>query len=154
MTLAIRAGGLDHPAVLALLRVHADGMLAASPPDACHFLDLSGLQRSDVSFYSAWDGDDLAGIGALKRLDADHGELKSMRVAASHLGRGVGRALLDHLIEQARAAGMTRLSLETGTTPPFAPALALYASAGFQPCAAFGDYRDGNAFNRFLTRAI
>ncbi|MGC6400158.1 GNAT family N-acetyltransferase [Sphingomonas sp. FW199] len=154
MSIVLREGGLDDAAVVALLRVHAEGMLTASPPGSCHFLDLSGLKQPDVRFFSAWAGDRLAGIGALKRLDAGHGELKSMRVAEAFLGQGVGRAMLEHLIATAQAMGMTQLSLETGSTAPFAPALAMYAAHGFEPCGAFGDYRDGDPFSRFLTRAI
>lgn len=152
--IAIRDGGLETPQVQDLLRLHASGMLANSPRESCHFLDLSGLQAADVSFWSAWEGEALLGIGALKQLDARHGEVKSMRTAPDHLGKGVGAAILNHILETARARGLTRLSLETGTAPSFEPALRLYARAGFVPCPAFGSYRNDDPHSRFLTREL
>lgn len=149
--IAIRDGGLDDPRVHALLQVHAAGMLASSPAESCHFLDLSGLTAPGVRFWSAWDGDALLGIGALKALDARHGEVKSMRTAPEHLGKGVGAAMLDHIIAAARESGMTQLSLETGTAPAFEPAHRLYARRGFVPCGAFADYPEDDPFSRFLT---
>ncbi len=121
----LREGQLNHPAVVALLQTHFAGMLAASPPGTCHFLDLSGLKVPEVTFLTAWDGDALLGCGALKRLDAGHGELKSMRTAADALRRGVASAILEALIDRARRQGLTRLSLETGTGTAFAAAEAL-----------------------------
>lgn len=150
----IRDGQLRHPQTLALLEAHAAGMLANSPKDSCHFLDLSGLERADVSFWTIWDGVDLLGMGALRQLDPGHGEIKSMRTAAGHLGKGVGAAMLAHIVSVARARGYARLSLETGSTPVFEPALRLYARHGFVPCVAFADYRDDDPFSRFLTRAL
>lgn len=149
----IREGGLDHPAVIGLLRLHFESMLANSPPGTCHFLDLSGLAAADVSFWTMWDGEALLGCGAMKTLDSGHGEIKSMRTAAAAQRRGVAAALLAHIVAVARARGMTRLSLETGTGPAFEAAHALYARHGFTPCAPFGDYVE-TEFNRFLTRAI
>lgn len=149
----LREGGLDDPQVIDLLRLHGDAMLAASPPGACHFLDLAALKAPDISFWSAWDGGKLTGIGALKTLDARHGELKSMRVADGYRRRGVGERMLQHLIAVAQARGLTQLSLETGSSPTFAPALALYAKHGFAPCPPFGGYV-ATDFNRFMTRAI
>lgn len=150
----IREGGLDEPQVIELLRVHAAGMLANSPAESCHFLDLSGLKVAEVTFWSAWDGDTLLGIGALKELDARHGEIKSMRTVEAHLGKGVGAALLGHILATARARGYERLSLETGSTPAFASALRLYSRHGFEPCGAFGDYPAGDPFSRFMTIAL
>lgn len=152
--IAIREGGLDEPQVQDLLRLHAAGMLATSPPGSCHFLDLSGLQTPDISFWSAWEQETLLGIGALKQLDAAHGELKSMRTAPAHLGKGIGAAILDHILTTARTRGLRRLSLETGTAPAFEPALRLYTRYGFEPCAAFADYRDDDPHSRFLTRML
>ncbi|MFZ5748103.1 MAG: GNAT family N-acetyltransferase [Pseudomonadota bacterium] len=149
----IRAGGLDHPAVVALLELHARGMLASSPAESCHFLDLSGLKTSDIRFWSAWDGTALLGIGALKALDARHGEIKSMRTAPDALRRGVAAALLTHIVDTARAAGMTRLSLETGSGRAFDAAHALYRGFGFVECGPFGSYVD-DPFSRFLTLAL
>lgn len=144
---------LDHPAVVALLHEHFAGMLAASPKDMTHFLDLSALAAPEVTFVTAWEGETLLGCGALKALGGGEGELKSMRTATTALRRGVASAILMHLIGRAREAGMTRLNLETGTGPAFAAAEALYRRHGFAPCGPFGDY-EATDFNRFMTRAI
>lgn len=112
-------------------------------------LDATGLSAPDVTFWTAWRGDALAGFAALKQLDAAHGEVKSMRAAPAARGTGVGRAMLNHIIAEARARGYTRLSLETGTAPLHAPAVALYRSAGFVSCEAFADYRP-SPHNQFL----
>jgi putative acetyltransferase len=146
----IVAGRLRNPAVIALLEAHATGMLANSPRDSIHFLDLSGLERPDVTFFTAWDGAALLGMGALREIDAGHGEIKSMRTDAAHLGKGVGDAMLRHIIATARARGYKRLSLETGSRDAFAPALRLYGRHGFVACGPFADYRD-DPFSRFLT---
>jgi len=137
----------------ALIARHLAGMHANSPPESVHAFDVDQLRQPDVTFWSAWVGDALAGCGALKRLDAERGELKSMRVADAFLGRGVGRALLEHLVAEARARGLRSLWLETGSTPAFIPALRLYESAGFSRCGPFGDYGD-DPFSVFMTRAI
>lgn len=152
--IAIREGGLDDARVQDLLRLHASGMLANSPAGSCHFLDLSGLQSADVTFWSAWEGEDLLGMGALKQLDAEHGEVKSMRTVPAHLGKGVGTAMLEHILAVARARGLLRLSLETGTAPAFEPAIRLYTRYGFVPCPAFGDYPKDDPHSRFLTLAL
>lgn len=146
----IRLGDLAEPQTLALLRLHAAGMEAHSPPGNCHFLDVSGLARPDVSFWTVWDDDTLLGCGALRMLDAAHGEIKSMRTAPAALRRGAGRAMLRHLLGEAQARGLTRVSLETGTGPAFDPALALYRTHGFVSCGAFGGY-EATRFNQFLT---
>ncbi len=151
--ITIREGGLDAPQVQDLLRLHASGMLANSPAESCHFLDLSGLQAADVTFWSAWEGEDLLGMGALKQLDATHGEVKSMRTVPAQLGKGVGAAVLEHILATARARGLTRLSLETGTGSAFAPAHRLYQRYGFVPCAPFGSYAK-DPHSRFLTRTL
>lgn len=144
----IRTGQLDDPQVIALLAVHARGMLDNSPPDACHFLDLSGLKTPDITFLSAWDGDTLLGIGAVKALGEGTGEVKSMRTAASATGRGTGTAILRHIIALARERGYSALKLETGTGPSFDAAHRLYARHGFFPCPPFADY-EASDFNRF-----
>ena len=112
-------------------------------------LDASGLSQPDVTFWTAWDRDTLVGFAALKRLDASHGELKSMRAAPAARGTGVGRALLDHVIAVARARGMARLSLETGTAPTHDDAVALYHRNGFVDCGPFADYAE-SPHNRFM----
>jgi len=150
---AVVEADLDDAAVQALLRLHAEGMLAASPPGSCHFLDLDGLRATDVTVWSVWDGDELAGIGALKEIEAHHGEVKSMRTAPAQLGRGVGAHLLRHIVGEARRRGYGRLSLETGSGPPFAAALALYERFGFAPCEPFAGYRP-DPFSRFFTLAL
>lgn len=124
-----------------------------SPPESVHALDVDKLRAPGVTFWSAWIGDDLAGCGALKRLDDTRGEIKSMRVADAFLGRGVGRAILLFLIEEARARGMRSLWLETGSADAFAPALRLYESAAFERCGPFGDYVE-DPFSIFMTREV
>lgn len=142
---------LTHPDVIALLREHLDDMRAISPPESVHALDLDRLRMPGLSFYTVWDDDGtLLGCGALKALDETHGEIKSMRTPMAQRGRGAGRAMLVHLIDEARRRGYTRLSLETGSTPPFAPAHRLYASAGFAACGPFGGYTD-DPHSRFMT---
>jgi putative acetyltransferase len=144
---------LDDPQVIALLDLHLRSAHANSPPGSVFALDLSGLRDPAVAVFAAWEGAALLGLGALKRLDDRHAELKSMRTAPDHLRRGVAAAILDHLIAQARTLGVARLSLETGSHPAFEPAHALYARAGFVACPPFGDYRDTN-FARYFTREI
>jgi putative acetyltransferase len=149
----IREGGLDEPQVIELLRVHAAGMLENSPPESCHFLDLSGLRAPAVTFWSAWDGEALMGIGALKELEAGHGEIKSMRTMPGQLRRGVGAGIVAHILGVARARGYRRLSLETGSGEAFAPAVALYRQFGFTETGPFGEYRE-DPFSRFLSRVV
>ena len=117
-----------------------------------HAFDIDKLRHPNVRFWSAWLGNEVVACGALKRLD-ERGEIKSMRVADAFLGRGVGRAMLDHLIAQARASGMRSLWLETGSTPAFTPALRLYENAGFVRCGPFEDYTD-DPFSVFMMRTI
>ncbi len=150
----IREGGLELPAVQAMLRAHLDQMHANSPRGSVHALDLTGLSGPDVRFWTAWRGDELMGCGALRTLDPQHGEIKSMRTLPDHLRSGVGAAIVGHILTAARAAGMTRLSLETGSGDAFEPAHALYRRFGFTPCDAFGDYREGDPFSRFMSRAL
>ena len=142
--IAIRVvdGGLDDPRVVALLQLHVARARAETAPGSAHALDLSGLRAAEVSFWSVWDGDELVGVGALKRLNPEHGEIKSMHTAEAARGRGVGSALVRHIVAEARARGMRRLSLETGSWPYFIPARALYARHGFVECGPFGDYRE------------
>ena len=146
-------GELDRPDVRALLALHFDSMRGASPPEACHVLEAAGLAARDISFWSLREDGRLLGVGALKALAPDHGEVKSMRTAPHALGRGVGRAMLHHLVAKARARGFRRLSLETGSSAEFAAALRLYDSEGFVPCGPFGGYCD-TPFTRFFTRSL
>lgn len=144
---------LDHDDVRALLTFHFAEMRSGSPPEACHVLPIDGLRDPAIRFITLREDGRLLGCGALKRLSPDHGELKSMRTADAALGRGVGGAILDRLTEEARRSGMTRLSLETGSTVQFAAALRLYEREGFQRCGPFGGYAD-TPFTRFFTKEI
>ena len=146
-------GELDHDDVRGLLAQHFAEMRAGSPPSACHVLPADGLNDPAIRFFTLREDGDLLGCGALKRLGADHGEVKSMRTADAALGRGVGKVMLDHLIATARGEGMTRLSLETGSTEQFAAALRLYEREGFERTGPFGGYAD-TPFTRFFTREI
>lgn len=146
-------GGLDDPRVVALLDLHVARARAETARDSAHALDLSGLRAPEVTFWSAWEGDEVVGVGALRRLSTDHGEIKSMHTAEAARGRGVGSAILRRIMVAARARGMSRLSLETGSWPYFAAARALYARHGFVECQPFGDYRnDPNSV--FMTRSL
>ena len=151
--LEFRRDDLSGEPTRALIARHLAGMRANSPAESCHAFDVDKLRSPDVTFWSVWTGDTIAACGALKRLDARRGELKSMRVADAFLGKGIGRALLEHLIAQARAARMQSLWLETGSSPAFLPALRLYESAGFTRCSPFDDYVE-DPFSIFMTRAI
>jgi putative acetyltransferase len=126
--------------VVDLLHIHLTRARSETPPGSAHALDLTGLQSPDISFWTIWEDQTLLGFGALKRLSVDHGEVKSMHTAQAMRGRGAGRAMLRHIIEIARARGMSRLSLETGTSEYFLPARALYRSHGFLECPPFADY--------------
>jgi putative acetyltransferase len=123
-----------------LLARHLELMRSQSPPEDVHALDVDGLLDPAVTFYSYRDSGGLLAVGAIKELDTAHGELKSMHTAADARGRGIGRAMLTHLTSVARSRGYTRLSLETGSLPGYAPARALYETAGFRPCGPFGSY--------------
>ncbi len=148
--------GPDDPArpdVTALLREHLADMVATSPPESVHALDVEALRAPSITFVTARRDGLLLGCAALRELDPAHAELKAMRTTAAARGTGVGRALLVHLIGLARERGHARLSLETGTQPYFAPARTLYAAHGFVPTGPFGDYRpDPNS--AYLTREL
>jgi putative acetyltransferase len=149
----IRVDDLSGAAIRGLIASHLDGMHDSSPPESVHALDIDGLRHPSITFWSAWIDGDLAGIAALKAIDARRGELKSMRVDDRFRGSGVGRALLRHIIADARDRGMTSLWLETGSPDDFAPARRLYESEGFTPCGPFEDYAD-DPFSVFMTREI
>lgn len=148
-----RVDDLSGEETLGLIRQHLEEMAAMSPPESCHALDVDGLLEAGVTLWSAWDGDALAGCGALKRLDAQRAEIKSMRVSDAYRGRGAGRAILAHLLSQAKAAGYRTLWLETGSGEGFQPALGLYVSAGFVRCAPFGSYVE-DPFSTFMTLTV
>jgi putative acetyltransferase len=145
----IREDDLEGAAARDLLRLHLAGMHANSPPGHVFAFDISGLRAPGVTVWTVWEEDGIRGIGALRDLGDGTGELKSMRTHPDHARRGVGAALLEHIIGVARARGMVALLLETGSGPAFDPALALYRRRGFKPSGAFGGY-EKSAFNQFL----
>jgi putative acetyltransferase len=136
----ITEGDFNDPRVTDLLRIHFTTARAQTAPGSAHALDVTGLRAPDITFWAIWDAETLLGVGALKRLSADHGEIKSMHTAESMRRKGAGSAMLAHIIAAARACGMSRLSLETGSWDYFRPARALYARHGFVECPPFGDY--------------
>lgn len=149
----IRIDDLTEPPVLALLAEHLAGMHAVTPAEHVHALDVSSLRSPDITFWTAWDGTVLLGCGALKELSPTHGEIKSMRTPTALRRRGAGRAILAHMLREARRRGYNRVSLETGTHPAFTPAQALYRSVGFQPCGPFGSYQE-SPDNTFMTLVL
>jgi putative acetyltransferase len=151
--LSFREDDLTSGEVLALVARHLRGMAEHSPPGACFAFDAGQLKQPGVTFWTAWRGGELAGMAALKQLDAGNGEIKSMRVEDRFLGQGIGRALLDHVIAAARQRNMQTLWLETGSSPGFAAALKLYERAGFRTCSPFADYR-ANEFSRYMMRTV
>ena len=139
--------------VAALLLEHLSDMHATSPPESIHALDLEALTGAGITFVTARDGDVLLGCGALKVLDPDHGEIKSMRTTSAARGRGVGAAVLTWLVEEGRSRGLRRISLETGTQEYFTAAHRLYERHGFVDCEPFADYRL-DPHSRFMTIAL
>ena len=149
----IQIDDLTGPDIHALLEEHLAHMHELSPAESVHALDLSRLRGPDITFWTVRDGPLLLGCGALRQLVPTHGEVKSMRTPKGLRRKGAGRAVLQHIIGEARARGYRRLSLETGSQPGFEPARALYRSFGFTPCGPFGDYReDPNSI--FMTLAL
>ena len=137
----IERGGLSSPEVHDLLREHLTEMHEISPRESVHALDLAGLSSPDITFWTAWDDSLLVGCGALRELTPTHGEIKSMRTPKALRRRGAGRAILVHILAEARQRGYRRLSLETGAQDAFKPAQSLYESFGFSYCGPFGDYK-------------
>jgi putative acetyltransferase len=148
---------LTSAAVVAFLEAHVAQLRSLSPPESTHALDLAGLRAPEVSFWSAYDGADLVGCVALKRLDAlpvgGHAELKSMRTAPHRRGEGIGAGLVGFVLDRARASGLGRVSLETGSEEFFAPARRLYARHGFVECPPFGGYRP-DPLSTFMTQGL
>jgi putative acetyltransferase len=143
-------GGAD---IIALLRLHVDHLREITPPGSSHALDLDGLRRPDIRFWSMWDGPLLLGCGALKHLDSESAEIKSMHTIRSRRGEGLGQSMLDHLLAQARLSGYRAVLLETGSFAAFLPARCLYEKNGFDYCAPFADYRqDPNSV--FMRKAL
>ncbi len=146
----VREGGLDEPPVQALLAYHHQEARAHAPAEFTHALPIDALRDPAITFWSAWELDDLLGVAALKELAPEHGEIKSMRTDPNHLRKGTSRALLNQILLTARDRGYWRLSLETGTQPSFAPANRLYENFGFVDGPVFGGYPP-SAHNRFMT---
>jgi putative acetyltransferase len=137
-----------------LFERHTADMHADTPPESIHMMDAGELEHPDIRFYVMRDDDGAPlGMGAFKRIDADHAEIKSMHVLTEARGRGLSKRMLDHLVAEARGAGFRRLSLETGVQPTFIAARALYARAGFSECPPFEGYWD-DPNSVFMTRAI
>jgi len=151
--LEIRPDDLTGAATRALVATHLGGMLENTPPESVHAFDIDRLAGDGVQLWSAWVDGELAGIGALSSLGDDRAEVKSMRVDARFLGRGIGRALVRHLVAEARARGIRNLWLETGSGDDFAAARGLYASEGFRECPPFGAYT-ADPLSTFMTRAL
>ncbi|TXK71716.1 GNAT family N-acetyltransferase [Paenibacillus sp. N3.4] len=139
--------------VIALIGEHFQNMAQQSPPESMHALNLEGLRKPEITFWSVWEQNELLGCGALKEIDAQHGEIKSMRTSSLHLRKGVAKQLLEHIIEEAKKRGYLRLSLETGAMESFEPAIRLYANLGFKYCKPFSDYiEDPNSV--FMTKEL
>ena len=148
-----RLDDLRGPEVIQLLEEHLRCMAQVSPPESRHALNLDGLRKPDITFWSIWNGAELAGCGALKELDKRHGEIKSMRTAYKFQRQGVGSKMLQHLIEEAQRRDYRRLSLETGSMDYFEPARRLYTTFGFTRCGPFATYKvDPNSV--FMTKEI
>jgi len=128
--------------VTKLIGEHLHSMTLNSPPESIHALNLKQLQRPEITFWSAWEENELVGCGALKEIDCQHGEIKSMRTSSLHLRKGVAKRILQHLIEEGKRRGYRQLSLETGSMDSFAPARRLYTSFGFKYCNPFADYKE------------
>jgi putative acetyltransferase len=149
----IKIDDLSGAEVRQLLDEHLANMRSISPPESTHALPIEGLRQPGVTFWTVWENGELLGCGALKELDAEHGEIKSMRTVSRHLRKGVANAILDYIVGEARRRAYRRLSLETGSMAAFEPARQLYARAGFTYCAPFGNYiEDPNSV--FMTKEL
>lgn len=149
----IKVDDLRGPEIHQLLREHLQSMALHSPPESIHALDIEALRQPEITFWTAWEGADLLGCGALKELDAQHAEIKSMRTATSHLRKGVARKILAHIVEEAQRRAYSQLSLETGSANAFAPARKLYESFGFSCCGPFATYVE-DPYSVFMTRKL
>jgi putative acetyltransferase len=138
----IRIDDLTGPEIQSLLVEHLKFTVETTPPESIHALQLDELRKPEITFWTAWEYGDLMGCGALKELSFDEGEIKSMNTASRHRRKGVASRMLEHIISEARSRSYTRLYLETGSQPAYAPARQLYASLGFSECAPFADYTD------------
>ncbi|MGL5835583.1 MAG: GNAT family N-acetyltransferase [Waterburya sp.] len=151
--LQIRQDELTGRKVADLLKEHLENIKKIAPPQSIHALDLKALRSPDITFWTAWEEDELLGCGALKELDSKNGEVKSMRTAKTHRRRGVASKILEHIIEEAQRRGYNCLNLETGAFPEFAPARALYALYGFEYRSHFAEYID-DPNSVFMTKKL
>ena len=149
----IKIDDLKGSEIYELLQEHLRSMKLHSPPESVHALDIEALRQPEITFWTVWENGELLGCGALKELDSQHGEIKSMRTAAFHLRKGVAKNLLNHILEEAKRRGYGRLSLETGSAEAFEPARQLYASFGFTYCGPFADYVE-DPYSVFMTREL
>ena len=149
----IKIDDLKGPEIHELLQEHLQSMTLHSPPESIHALDIDSLRAPGITFWTVWENGELLGCGALKELDAQHAEIKSMRTSSLHLRQGVAKNLLNHIIEEARRRGYSRLSLETGSMEAFEPARQLYAKFGFTYCEPFADYVE-DPYSVFMTREL
>lgn len=149
----IRIDDLTSPEIAELLNEHLQDMYATSPPESVHALDLGKLRKPEITFWSVWDNNVLVGCGALKELDSTHAEIKSMRSANRARGKGVGKKMLEHILDVASERNYQRLSLETGSQDFFIPARTLYERYGFECCGPFADYKE-DPYSVFMTREL
>jgi putative acetyltransferase len=149
----IKIDDLKGREIYELLQEHLRSMAQHSPPESVHALDIEGLRKPGITFWTVWEDGELLGCGALKELDSRHGEIKSMRTASRHLRKGVAKTLLNHILAEAGRRGYSRLSLETGSMGAFEPARQLYANSGFTYCEPFADYVE-DPYSVFMTREL
>jgi putative acetyltransferase len=146
-------GNFDHPDVNQLLKKHFIELRAASPEGSAHVLDILGLKVPSIKFWSLWENDQLMGCGALKFLDENHGEFKSIRIHDNFKGKGKSIKIINHLIEKARLLNIKKISIETGAGNFFIPARKLFDNCGFKPCAPFAHYKE-DVNSLYLTKPI
>ena len=149
----IKLDDLSGPEIRDLLEEHLKNMHEISPPESVHALDIAKLRQPDITFWTVWEGEELLGCGALKELDSTHGEVKSMRTSSAHRRKGVARAVLEHIIAEAKSRKYARLSLETGSQKEFEPAQKLYEQFGFTFCPPFADYTE-DPHSVFMTKEL
>jgi putative acetyltransferase len=149
----IKIDDLSGSEIYELLQEHLRSVALHSPPESVHALDIETLRKPEITFWTIWENGELLGCGALKELDSQHAEIKSMRTSSLHLRKGVATNLLNHILEEARRRGYSRLSLETGSMEAFEPARKLYANFGFTYCEPFADYVE-DPYSVFMTRAL
>ena len=149
----IKIDNLSGSEIYELLQEHLQDVALHSPPESVHALDIEALRKPEITFWTVWESGELLGCGALKELDSQHAEIKSMRTSSRHLRKGVAKNLLNHILEEATRRGYRRLSLETGSMEAFEPARKLYANSRFTYCEPFADYAE-DPYSVFMTREL